>query len=286
MRFSLVLVAGATGVIGSHVVRELQSRGVRVRALVREPERLTTAPEEIFVGNLQNQRTLDGVCRDVDAVVSTAGAKLEMRRWLTGRRETFHDIDDIGNRNLLEQAAGAGVGRFGYVSVYGGRFVGMIEYIRAHESFAAALRASGLDYLVARPTTTFARLAPLVERAQKRGTITIAGTGQARTNPIHEADIARLVVEALDGREQEIDIGGPDVLTHEEIAGLAAEAAGAADVRFTRTWRAQVRAALHRFTGRHNYDVALYRLAASEVDIVAPAAGVRSLRDYFAELAT
>ena len=283
MSLSLVVVAGATGAIGAEVVRELQSRGSRVRALVREPSRLTTEPEEIFVGNLLNPRTLEGSCAGADAVISCAGAKLTTS-FFTFKAETFHPVDNAGNRSLLQEAEEAGVRRFGYVSVYGGRFLGMMEYIRAHESFAAALRMSALDPLVVRPTTTFARLAPLVESARKHGKLGMAGTGQAQTNPVHEADVAKALVDGLEGREQEVDVGGPDVLTWEEIAGMAAAVAWDAPVRFSYVWRAQLRASLRRFTGRHGYDSAVYRIAESEVDMVAPAVGERRLEDYFASL--
>ena len=163
MSLPLVVVAGATGVIGSEVVRELQARGSRVRAFVREPSRLTTEPEEIFVGNLLNPRTLEGSCADADAVVSCAGASLASKIF-TFKAESFHTVDDAGNRSLLHEAEQAGVQRFGYVSLYGGRFLGMMEYVRAHESFAAALRMSSVDHLIVRPTITFARLRPLLER--------------------------------------------------------------------------------------------------------------------------
>ena len=284
MTFPLVLVAGATGAIGSEVVRVLQARGMRVRALVREPARLTTEPEEIFVGNLLNARTLEGVCRDVAAVVSSAGAKFQPKLRFSAKGESFRDVDDIGNRNLLQEAIAAGVRRFGYVSAYGGKFLGAMEYIRAHESFGAALRSSGLDYLVVRPTMTFSRVVPMVEDARKRGRISRPGTGQAQTNPIHEADIARALVDALEGHTKELDAGGPDVLTHEEIAMLAAEAAGGASVRFTLMWQAQMRAGLRRFTGRHSFDSVLYRLAEADVDMIAPVVGEQRLGDYLAAL--
>ncbi len=283
MSLPLVVVAGATGAIGAEVVRELQSRGTRVRALVREPARLTTEPEEIFVGNLLNSRTLEGSCAGADAVVSCAGASLASKIF-TYRAETFYTVDDGGNRNLLSEAEEAGVRRFGYVSVFGGRFLGMMEFIRAHESFAAAIRLSSLDHVVIRPTVTFARLAPLVERARKRGRLPMIGTGQARTNPVHEADVAKALVDALEGREQEVDVGGPEVLSWEEIAEMAARAAGDAEVRFSYLWRAQLRASLRRFTGRHGYDSAVYRIAEAAVDMVAPAVGERRLEDYFASL--
>ena len=285
MSAPLVVVAGASGVIGAEVARELQARGIRVRALIREPARLSIEPEEIFVGNLLNPRALEGVCAGADAVVSCAGAPLAPSRPFAGRSETFHAVNDLGNRALLREAESAGVPRFAYVSLYAGRFLGMMECVRAHESFAAALRDSSVEPLVVRCTATFARLAELVERARKRGKLSVPGTGQAKTNPIHERDAAKALVDALDGHVHELDAGGPDTLTHQEIAQMAAEAAGGVPLRFTRLWRAQCRASLRRFAGRHGHDAALYRIAENEVDVAAPVAGERRLRDYFAALA-
>ena len=56
----LALVAGASGIIGNHVGRHLQNQGIRVRALVRSPAQLTSCPEEIFVGNIQNAYGIEG----------------------------------------------------------------------------------------------------------------------------------------------------------------------------------------------------------------------------------
>lgn len=281
MSAPLAVVAGASGVIGSEVVRELQARGVRVRALVREPARLSTEPEEIFVGNLLNPRTLLGVCDGADAVVSCAGAPLAPPKLFAARGETFHAVNDLGARALLREAETAGVRRFASVSLYAGRFLGMMECVRAHESFAAALLDSQTQPLVVRCAPTFARVAELVERARKRGRLSVPGTGQAKTNPIHERDAAIALVDALESRARELDAGGPDALTQQEIAEMAAEAAGGVPLRFTRLWGAQGRASLRRFAGRHSRDAALYRLAESEVDVVAPVAGKRRLRDYF-----
>ena len=82
-----------------------------------------------------------------------------------------------------------------------------------------------------------------------------------------------------------MDVGGPETLTWEEIADIAAAAAGDALVRFSFVWRAQLRVAMRRFTGRQGYDLALYRITEPVVDMVAPAVGERRLEDYFAPLA-
>ena len=68
-----ILVAGSTGYLGRYVVSALHARGHRVRALVRDPERLGAAREsvaEVFVGQATDDATLDGVVEGVDAVIS------------------------------------------------------------------------------------------------------------------------------------------------------------------------------------------------------------------------
>ena len=102
---------------------------------------------------------------------------------------------------MLELALAADVRRFGYVSVYGGRVVGALEYITAHESFAFALRTSGADYVVIRPTALFASFEPLLHSARK-GKLTVVAGGTARTNPIHQEELAIACVDALEGHEQ------------------------------------------------------------------------------------
>ena len=279
-----VLVAGASGVVGSALVDELKARGVWVRALVREPERMTADADEIFVGDVLWPSSLIGVCDGVEGVVSCIGAKVGWAGLWRGRH-SFRDVDDAGNRALLAEAVRAKVGRFGYLSVYGGRFMGAVEYIRAHESFAAALHASALDDLVIRPTGVFAAFEPIVRMAF-RGRVGLVSDGSAATNPIHERDLAVVIADALDGHEHAVDVGGPVTYTRRRIAELAFEAVGR-EPRYRRIPRrlTGLVVGLSRLTGRHNYDFVHFAVTASLTDAVAPAYGSRTLEDYFAALA-
>lgn len=72
----LVLVAGATGYLGGHVVRALHTAGYRVRALTRSEERLAPVRaqcDEVFVGEATKPDTLDGVIGDARVVFSSLG---------------------------------------------------------------------------------------------------------------------------------------------------------------------------------------------------------------------
>lgn len=75
---STVLVAGATGYIGSHIVRALHDAGYRVRALTRDEGRLKAvadACDEVFVGDATRMEALDGLCDGTEVVVSSLGLR-------------------------------------------------------------------------------------------------------------------------------------------------------------------------------------------------------------------
>lgn len=281
----LALVVGASGSVGSHVVHHLQDRGIRVRALVRDPARLNSCPEEIFVGNIQNLNGIEGSCIGVSYVISCAGAPLDYANRFSVKGETFRTVDEIGNLNLLNEATKANVKKFGYLSAFGGRFLGKLEYIRAHESFAAALNDSKINSFIVRSTTTFASLRSLIEKGKNSNKISIVGTGLARTNPIDEYDVAKCLVDSLKEKGTEFDIGGPEIFSFGEIAEIASERLGGVPIKFSLTWREQVKAGMRRLKSAHNFDVDLYRLALSATDIVAPQWGSSRLVDYYENFA-
>ncbi|HET6566395.1 MAG TPA: SDR family oxidoreductase [Rhodothermales bacterium] len=210
-----VLVAGASGHLGRYVVSGLQEAGHVVRGLSRGAS--SSGADEHVRADLTQPETLLGVCDGIDAVISCAGAPLTP---VPGHRTSFAEIDFHGNRNLLDQAQLVGVKKFVYVSPFGGPNMMRTEYARAHEYFVLALEDSGLPYTVVRPTGLFYMFLNFLHLAKENKAFVI-GNGQARTNPIHEADAAKLCIEALDYKGTDIPAGGPDTFTREQIVELA-----------------------------------------------------------------
>ncbi len=104
------LVTGATGFVGSHLVRELLRRGHSVRALARNPARaasLADAGAEICTGNLGDAPAIHGIAQDVDVVFHLGSA-------MSGDFATFERIDLRGTELLVQEAERAGVRRIVY----------------------------------------------------------------------------------------------------------------------------------------------------------------------------
>ncbi|HEX6040250.1 SDR family oxidoreductase [Longimicrobium sp.] len=281
-----VLVAGATGQLGRQVAGELRRRGWNVRALTRDPARLAALglpAEAALRGDLRDAASLRPACAGADAVVSCAGAS--MRLGGLGDRRGFMEVDWAGNRALLDAARAAGVRRFVYVSVFGAERLRGTVYVDAHERFVDALAASGMDYAVVRPTGFFSFMGELVRMAAK-GRGAVIGDGGARTNPVHETDVAAACADALAGTERRIDVGGPDTFTRRELAELAFRAVGRAPrIMAVPPGAFRAVAALTRPINPRIAALLEFGTEVSLVDCVAPTRGTRRLEDHFRAVA-
>ena len=277
-----VLVAGATGYLGGYVAREFKSHGHYVRALVRNPSKLDPIKgtlDDIVRAEITEPATLEGTCEGIDTVFSSVG--------ITKQKDglAFRDVDYQGNLNLLEAAQKAGVKKFIYVSVFNGPNLLHLDIVRAHEDFVAELKSSGMNYAVIRPTGYFSDMGEFLKMAAK-GRIYLFGRGHNRVNPIHGADLAEVCADVLEGERQEADVGGPEVLAWREIAKLAfAALEKPAKISFIPVWTARAAVAATRIFNRHQGELLAFFTEMGISEIVAPAAGTRTLAQYFEELA-
>lgn len=278
-----VLVAGATGYLGGFVARELKSRGYFVRALVRSSKKLDglwDSTDEIIEAQITQPETLEHVCDGIDVVFSSIG--------ITRQKDglTFKDVDYQGNKNLLDVAVEAGVKKFVYVSVFNGPNLLHLDIVKAHEEFVEELKSSGIEYAVLRPTGYFSDMGEFLEMA-KKGRVYLIGGGLNRVNPIHGADLAVACVDAVEGNEKEIDIGGPEILSYREIAELAFESIGKpARITVIPSWLMRALVTLTRLFSRHQAELFAFFTTAMTSEVVAPTTGTHLLKTHFAELRT
>jgi uncharacterized protein YbjT (DUF2867 family) len=277
-----ILVAGATGYLGSFVAKEFKRQGHFVRALARSPEklhRLDPLPDEIVKGEVTRQETLENVCHGMDVVFSSIG--------ITRQKDglTFREVDYQGNKNLLDVALRAGVRKFIYVSVFNGPNLQHLDIVKAHEDFVEALKYCGINFAVLRPTGYFSDMSEFLEMA-KKGRVYLVGNGSKRMNPIHGADLAKCCVSTLDKEKQEIDIGGPEVMTYREIAELAFRILGRpARITAVPVWIMKAAVAAAKRFNKHQGELLAFFTTAMSSDVVAPSAGTRRLDAHFRELA-
>lgn len=222
MNTQKVLVAGASGYLGQHLVKELKKRGYWVRVLIRDKKQmeLFSTIDDYFIGQITNPHTLKGVASDIDWVFSTVG--------ITRQKDhlSYMDVDYQGNANLLAEAKKGKVTSFQYISAINGDQLRHLKIFEAKEKFVDELKESGLDYTIIRPNGFFSDMSDFLNMA-KSGRIYLFGDGLKKLNPISGKDLATVCIDKMnDVKTHEATAGGPDILSHKEIGTLALRSLG------------------------------------------------------------
>lgn len=274
-----VLIAGATGYLGRFLCAEYTRRGHHVTALVRDSGRAEGLADVLIEAEATRPETLIGVMDSVDLVVSALG----ITRQTDGLG--YREVDFQANLNLLREAEAAGVKRFAYVFVLNADAMAGVPLVDAKTDFVNSLQASDMPATVIAPTGYFSDMGEILAMAQ-RGRVWLFGQGTQRLNPIHGADLAVAIADATEEGRGWIEVGGPDVMTQDEIASAAFAALGTAP-RITHlpdALRHAVLAVLP-FLPRRMSGPARFFLTALGMDMVAPRFGTRRLTEHFATLA-
>jgi uncharacterized protein YbjT (DUF2867 family) len=272
-----ILVAGATGYLGEHLVKHLRNRGFWVRALAR-PDKSVDFADEIFHGSATSPTTLKGVCDGIDTVFSSLGITRQTEK------VTYMDVDYGANANVLAEALSAGVERFGLVSVVNPQLFADNPMVQAREEFVRELTNANIKSTIVRATGFFSDMADLWEMAQK-GTIYLFDQGRHESNPIHGEDLAEAFVDSLENEIEEISVGGPDVLSARKIAELAFKSLGSRPkIRVIPSWVQTTGLALIRPFNRRLYDIGTFMRIGFTNDMLGTQTGVHHLKDHFNEL--
>jgi uncharacterized protein YbjT (DUF2867 family) len=215
-----ILVAGASGALGLEVMRVLHMRNLPLRGLVFSKDgakEVSKYTDDIWEADASKDNLeIKDITKDVSIVISALGKSVSL---FTNRGNSFLENDFYANSNLLDDALKNGVKRFVYVSIKGVDEAPQYDIPKAHKMFEDALKASGIDHTIIRPVGFFSGLHDLAIMA-KRKIIPIVGDGSARTNSIHQKDLAEVVVQNLKDGPELLEVGGPLVHTRLEMAEM------------------------------------------------------------------
>jgi uncharacterized protein YbjT (DUF2867 family) len=207
-----VLVTGATGSVGRHVVAELRRRGAPVRALVRDRARAADVlgPDvELAVGDFADPASLRAALPGVERVYLSCGNHPAQAAWETA---------------MVDAAAAAGVSRIVKLSALDARIGSPVAFADAHGRIEEHLRASGVPHVLLKPTFAMTNLFAAADGIRQAGAIFLPGAG-AEVAMIDPRDVAEVAAVALttdghDGRAYELT--GPAALTFDDVAAQLA----------------------------------------------------------------
>jgi uncharacterized protein YbjT (DUF2867 family) len=230
----MILVVGATGLVGSDVCRRLAKRGEKVRALVRvtsdkeNVEALRAAGVELCIGDLKQPESLAAACRGVSAIVSTASSTLSR-----AEGDSIESVDAAGQLSLVEAAKAARADRFVFVSFRQPKGISVpLAEAKAHVENAIA----GLNFTTIQASWFMeVWLGPHLGFDYANATARIYGPGTSPISWVSSGDVAEMCVLALQLSPLEVvarfeKIGGkPFKVEHVPEEFLRAQFAAATD---------------------------------------------------------
>ena len=224
----MLLLTGATGLVGSALLRRLVGEGTQVRCLVRDPRRLGAqrVRVQIALGDLADPQSFRNAMRGVDTVVHLAASIRDQPRG------SIEELNGIATWRMVRAAQRTGVERFVFFSVLGASTHHRARFFRAKALAEQAVAEAELRSTVFAPSIVYApgdRWLTLLERMALLPAMPVSGRGRAKYQPIWAEDVADCVIAALrdapaPGDERNVterfDLAGPQTLSHDEIVRL------------------------------------------------------------------
>jgi len=233
MPTSPILVTGATGYVGGRLIPRLLEAGYRVRAMGRAMEKLACRPW----AHHDRIELVQGDVLDRDALtqaVHGCRAAYYMVHSMIAQKSSYAEADRIGARNMVHAADTGGLDRIIYLGGLGEiSNLGLSNHLKSRHEVADILQSGPVPTTVLRAamiigsgSASFEMLRYLVERLPVMVTPRWVHTP---VQPIAIGDVLGYLKECLEpesARGETFDIGGPDVLTYQELIDIFCEEAG------------------------------------------------------------
>jgi len=219
----VILVTGATGFVGSSIIKELVNQGHQVRCLVRSQRnlnRIKNLPVEIATGDITDLDSLQKTFEGIKYVFSCVGIIYE------SKSANFDSIHVLGVKNLLELSLKNKVQHFFHISALGTRPDAKSRYHQTKFKAEQEIINSGLTYTIFRPSIIFGPQDDFVNRFAgllKYNPVLPLISGAGRLQPVYIKDLARCAVDSLrlpEARNRIFEIGGPQGMTILQILEL------------------------------------------------------------------
>jgi NADH dehydrogenase len=218
----MIVVAGGTGTLGQRLVPRLVDRGLPVRVFTRDASR-AHGDLDVFVGDVRDRERVAEAVQNAAAVISA------IHGFIGTGGVTPESVDRDGNAHLISAAARNGA-TFMLISAIGTAPDHPWELMRAKHAAEENLRQSGVPYAIIRPSAfTETWGAMMLASLQTSGRIQVFGRGDNPSNFVSVIDVAALVERVVTGERpwnREIDFGGPDTLTFNQLAAIVQDVAG------------------------------------------------------------
>jgi uncharacterized protein YbjT (DUF2867 family) len=222
----MILITGATGYVGQHLVSRLAAQGEPLRCLVRDTKKaasiLPTKGIEFVRGNTTQPASLEAAVRNVDTIVHTAFITADHKQ---SAGNHYEETNVQGTANLIEAAKDAKVKRMIEISGLGTKPDKAGSYMQGRYLAEKMLKESGLDWTIIQPSVLFGKGAPFIKGLsgliRTAPVVPLIGGGKTLFQPIYVEDVVTVIVKVLEDPIHTSDktyaIGGPQYYSFTQI---------------------------------------------------------------------
>ncbi len=201
----MILVTGGTGVIGSKLVKDLLSKGRKVRVLTLPGDPnifgIKDLKCEIVYGDITDYNSLKSVCRGVNTIYHMAAIII------SNIKEEIWRINVVGTKNIIDCALEAKVKHFIYVSSIAADWPQGSDYAKSKVTAEGLIKSQNeIKYTIIRPSLICGpgggqEFMMFSKYLRKYPIVPFIGRGNANKNPVFVDDIARGLLSVLDNRK-------------------------------------------------------------------------------------
>ena len=224
--WNMILITGATGYIGRHLVERLVAQGERPRCLVRDAKRaasiLPANNVEFAQGDTINAASLPAALQDIDTIVHAAFITADHKQ---SDGNHYYETNVEGTKNLIQAAQKAGVARIIEISGLGTHPDKPGTYMEGRFLAEKMLKESGLGWTIIQPSVLFGKDAPfikgLTDLIKSAPVVPLIGGGKILFQPIYVEDVVTVIMKVLadpnNTRNKTYTIGGPTYYSFTQI---------------------------------------------------------------------
>jgi NADH dehydrogenase len=223
----MIFLTGATGFVGSNLLRDLLKDGYKVTCLIRDRNRGRKIEEigaSVCIGDILNIDSLIKGMEGADTVIHLVGIIYERKE------STFYKIHYEGTKNIIDAMKSLSINRYIHMSALGTRKNAKSNYHRTKFLAEEYVRNSGVNYTIFRPSIIYGEgdqfINMLVKMVKFLPIIPIIGSGKNLLQPININNISQYFIGAIGNKKtnsKTYEIGGPDRISFEELIRLISD---------------------------------------------------------------
>ncbi len=226
-----VFLTGATGFVGTEILKTLLDKGYRVKALVRDVSKLAVKDEriEIVKGDILDAESVNRGIVGSDVVINLVG----IIREFPDKGVTFENMHFVATKNVVDAAKVNKIQRFIQMSANGTRKDAVSNYHKTKYRAEEYLKNSGLTYTILRPSLIYGEkdsfINMLNDFMKKLPMFSYFGDGSYPMQPISVKEVAEIFVKSIDNENtynKTFSVCGKDVFTYKQLLYIIMEITG------------------------------------------------------------